>query len=228
MKMKKIAFGILTWCSSERRSDRYGAIILGDSPYNGPDRVKPKFNKATATAFVGKRVRLTAKVIESRQSGHVGDLFLNIRPSQPEVGEVIDLGVGIFDHGLVDWTTSPTILLKPIDGRERFWIDPRKLYRLHDQTVEVFVEETTDACSPIPDVENEKDPDEVLSNGDGSSFQAKAAKLSSRTRLIPKVKSLGNGMFIMSPPASAPEGEAIEYTQEGSPTIFERISEDEG
>lgn len=224
----KIAHGIFTWCSDERRSDRYGAFLLGDSPYAGPDRVTPTYDLASAAALVGKRVRITVKVVESRKSGHVGDLFLDIKPSQPEVGEVIDLGVGILGQEAVSWTPSPTILLKPNDGRERFWIDPRKLYRLHDQTVDVFVEETTDDFSPVPDVENKKAPDMILSNGDGESIQAKVVKLSSRTRLKHKVERIGDGMFILSPPTAAPEGEAIEYTQEGSPTIFERISEDEG
>jgi hypothetical protein len=40
-----------------------------------------------------------------------------------------------------------TVIMAPDDGRERFWIDPRQLYKLHDQTVELYMEETTEKFS---------------------------------------------------------------------------------
>jgi hypothetical protein len=43
-------------------------------------------------------------------------------------------------------------VLAPSDGRETFWMDPRKLYRLHDQTVDVLVEETADEFTVAPDL----------------------------------------------------------------------------
>ncbi len=57
------------------------------------------------------------------------------RPSTPDVGETIDLGTGRFRLGKAEKTL--TFGLEPADGRQTDWFDPAKLYRLHDQTVEL-------------------------------------------------------------------------------------------
>jgi hypothetical protein len=54
----------------------------------------------------------------------------------------------------IDWTGTqsdgvPAVVLRPGDPRDELWIDPRKLYRLHDQTVELLIEETEDAFSSV-------------------------------------------------------------------------------
>ena len=127
----KIGQGVFGWDGEERRSNRYGSFNLLHS----------NCKVSIPTKLYGKRVRITCKVLKSRKSKHIGDLFLGIGPTQPEVGEVIELGVGVLHTEPCDWDErgNPTIILKPEDGRRELWIDPRKLYRLHDQTVEVFI-----------------------------------------------------------------------------------------
>jgi hypothetical protein len=48
--------------------------------------------------------------------------------------------------------STQTLIMAPGDGRKERWIDPRKLCRLHNQTVELSVEETTDAFDVAPDM----------------------------------------------------------------------------
>ena len=151
--MQQLGHGIFSWSGDERRSDRYGSFILLDAPYGKAACLVPTYNLDLAQKLEGKRVRIVVKVIEPRMSGHAGDLFLGIFPSTPEAGEMVVLGVGIFSvqpDGQDEQINST--VLAPGDGREVFWIDPRKLYRLHDQTVDVWVEETTEAVSPAPNL----------------------------------------------------------------------------
>jgi hypothetical protein len=97
------------------------------------------------------------KVVESRPSGHAGDLFRKILPpEQPTpVGTVIDLGEGeLFvwhenDDGFP--TGGIHIGLRPDDGRKTDWFDPNLLYRLHDQTLEIFIEPISDVVGNSAD-----------------------------------------------------------------------------
>jgi hypothetical protein len=152
--MIKLAHGVFTWSGSERRSDRYGSFNLLAEPFDGKEVTKPTYDTEVAKKLEDKRVRIFVRVLATRKSNHIGDLFLGILPSTPEVGEEVDLGVGIlhtepceYDHKVT--STS----LEPGDGRDTFWFDPRKLYRLHDQTVDIFVEETADEFTPAPDLD---------------------------------------------------------------------------
>lgn len=55
---------------------------------------------------------------------------------------LVRLGPGILRIGLVEaWDSSVTtsVGLEPEDDRPTLWLDPRALYRLHDQTVDLFV-----------------------------------------------------------------------------------------
>lgn len=149
--MERIANGIFMWSSAERRSVRYGAFYLAKTTFDEASVVEQVFNVDGLTPFEGKRVKLTAVVTESRKSGHIGDLNLGIEPSQPKVGETVELGVGTFELNPAD-DGSPLYTLRPGDGRKTLWIDPRKLYRLHDQTVDLFIEVTEEAFSPAPDL----------------------------------------------------------------------------
>jgi hypothetical protein len=118
--------GVLNWSRYERIGDRYGAIHLSDSPDS----------EAYATwddAPAGTLGTLVAHILQTRQSRHIGDFFRGIGPSVPEPGEEITLGRGTLftqvDGGV------PVIGVEPEDGRETDWMDPRALYRCHEQTV---------------------------------------------------------------------------------------------
>jgi hypothetical protein len=135
-----VGFGIFTWEGFERRSNRYGSFTLCSKDYNETTTVEPFLNDLSG--FQGKRVRIVAKIITARESGHLGDKILGIYPSMPEIGEEIEIGVGIFNCKESTWNNFNEIFLLPNDGRNKFWIDPHILYQLHDQTVEIYIEET--------------------------------------------------------------------------------------
>jgi hypothetical protein len=97
-------------------------------------------------------------------------------------------------------------MLVPADGRGMLWLDPRKLYRLHDQTVELFVEETADDFSPKPELCEKVSKDEVLSTGDGF-MQVKGED---PRQVLPSVESLGGGMFVVTAPGYKPAGTRID------------------
>lgn len=118
--------GVLNWSRYERIGDRYGAIHLETAP----DSEKYANWKG---APEGTKGTLVAHVLATRQSGHIGDIFRGIRPSTPEVGEEITLGTGTLFTEMNDGV--PRIGVRPDDGRETDWMDPRALYRCHSQTV---------------------------------------------------------------------------------------------
>lgn len=200
----KIGHGILAWDGAERRSNRYGSIHLFASNFEENVSAEVDIDFNSLVQFEGKKVRLICKVVKARKSGHVGDSFLKILPSKPKVGEVIDLGVGIFTS-TVGLDGGPDLVLQPGDGREDLWIDPRKLYRVHDQTVDVFIEETTDDFSPRPDIQI-LDDESAVSFGDGS-FQVKTKHPNgSSYNIPPHVERLGDGLSVISCVGSTPKG----------------------
>ena len=131
----EIGRGVLNWPRVERIGDRYGAVVLLEEPLGDPianfDKVIPPVElKQPPDGEL--RGWLVAVVEETRQSGHLGDVFDGVRPKTPEVGEEILLGSGtLFFEG-------PTVGLSPDDGRKTRWLDIRKLYRAHDQTVALY------------------------------------------------------------------------------------------
>lgn len=104
----------------------------------------------------------------------------------------------------------------PSDGREEFWCDPRVWYRLHDQTVELWIEETDEPESPDPSVHfADIDNDDAISNGDGT-LQIKTKKSISELKIAPKIERLtfGNGLFSVSnPSASGNQGERLKIVE---------------
>lgn len=134
--------GILGWDGRERRTNRYGTFVLMQSGYEGNGRAKVEWSDSPGL-LLGRRVSIKALVMEARMSGHIGDLFRNIFPTQPEVGETIDLGEGTFFMENFGWHDGNGIGvgIVPDDGRDFDWMDPAKLYRLHDQTVLVTIKE---------------------------------------------------------------------------------------
>lgn len=138
-----IGRGRLTWNGRERRSDRYGAVKLmkdGNSlsasvewaPLHIPEEWREK------------RVRLLARVLETRQSTHIGDLFRGVYPRTPIVGEVISLGEGILRLGRDPSDDTDTVELVPLDWRTHDWMLIRGLYDTHEQTVELIAEALAD------------------------------------------------------------------------------------
>lgn len=71
--MHHLATGIFMWNAPERRTDRYGGFYAGTQTYGGESPSIPvTYNHDAIKALRGKRVRVLIKVIEHRESGHVG------------------------------------------------------------------------------------------------------------------------------------------------------------
>lgn len=190
-----IGTGIISWDGAERRSDRYGVIALVDATYDDTVSCEVLIDLNNLANLKGRRVRLKARVLESRKSGHLGDMTHKIYPTQPDVGEEVDLGVGVLQTRPAEFA-AVQIALEPGDGREKFWIDPHKLYRLHDQTVALSADETDEDFSPPPDIR--PGAHEAVATGESdNSVQVKGPMPKS---LLPDVQRLGHGMFMFSPP----------------------------
>jgi hypothetical protein len=125
--------GALTWPRGERVSDRYGTVGLMATGQSYGDYFADYAFVDVHQVPEGSRGRLRATVLETRDSGHIGDLFRGLFPTTPEVGEVIDLGSGVVFYERVE--DAPYIGLRPDDGRTSDWLDPQALYRTHEQTV---------------------------------------------------------------------------------------------
>ena len=138
-----IGSGRLTWNAMERRTDRYGAVYLipdeegSDSMCAAP--LPSTVDEAEARKFEGRKGRLFAKVTETRDSTHIGDLFRGIFPRTPKSGAEISFG-----SGLLFVEAAPEggvcIGLRPEDDRDADWLDPRALYDAHEQSVDLFFE----------------------------------------------------------------------------------------
>lgn len=184
MATHKLAFGVFGWCSTERRSNRYGAFTITDAPFSDVKVADSQVDVSTIESLVGKRVKLTLVAEEIRPSEHLGDMHYKLKPSTPEKGEVIDLGVGILGLGKTSYGEY-AIALSPGDGRTQLWIDPRKFYVAHDQTVTVFAEETTEDFSPRPPFKP-VGGEEVTAVGDND-LQVKGIEEGATIRLHPKI-----------------------------------------
>ena len=204
-----LASGVFGWDSTERRSNRYGSVHISDTPYDEGPTDEVFFDLDTIAKLKGERVNLTVEVITARESGHIGDLFLKVFPSTPDVGEVVDLGVGILDSAN-GYDGSPDIILKPNDGRRELWIDPRKLYRLHDQTVKVYAELTFADFTPAPVIEQVEEDGSL--GGPDESIQVKNVPEGSKIHIEPKFKSMGEGLFLVT--TRVEEGERLKVVKE--------------
>lgn len=210
--MRTIGSGIFTWCSSERRSGRYGTFFLAPSDFEERVQRDVHLDVATLRALEGRNVRIALRILESRPSGHLGDQFLKVFPgAPPAVGSVIELAVGcllLADHSHHDVRYHPTQLgigTAPSDGRAELWLDPRVLYVLHDQTVELLIEETADpesAPSPLLDQPVE---DGVMMTADGETMQFRGAgfEACSVVTILPDVEPVPGG-FLVTPPRPEP------------------------
>lgn len=123
--------GELTWPRGERVSDRYGLVFL----FNVETGSHIPFNKKTIEKNRGTKGSLIAVVTETRQSNHIGDIFRGIGPVTPDVGEEIELGR---DGELYFESVEGIDCIGLRQNREIDWLDPVKLYRAHEQTVELY------------------------------------------------------------------------------------------
>lgn len=192
-RMKKLASGVFGWSREERCTNRYGKFEFRTEPYDGGVVADVSYDVDAMEALVGNKVRLVARVTATRKSGHCGDLYLGIKPSTPKLGEEIELGVGTLLIEAGD-DTDCRIGLKPSDGREEFWIDPRILYRLHDQTVELLAEKTDAEFSPAPKIETPKEEPSAIFMEDGY-FQVKGVLPNERLGIEMPFEKLGEGLF---------------------------------
>ena len=122
-----IGTGQLTWARHERVSDRYGTVQLFSE-----GEVLP----LEGSYHAGKTGHLVVEVLETRQSEHVGDLFRGIFPTTPSVGDQMTLGEGklFFDSD----EDGDVVGVEPADGRDSDWMNPKTLYRAHQQTVRLI------------------------------------------------------------------------------------------
>jgi len=193
--MKLIATGIFMWYGYERQSDRYGAFYASPTSFEGET---PKVPVVTHTdvieSLLTRRVRIVAKVVERRKSGHVGDDFHKLKPKPAKVGAEVEVGIGLLHtHGEDGFTF---IELRPEDGRSVFWCDPRRFFELHDQTVEIYAEEST---APAPAVFKAKpvEGDQAIDNGDGT-MQVKTRTPNVPLFAPPVIENHGNGLLFIS------------------------------
>lgn len=133
-----IGEGIFGWPAGERRTDRYGTCFVANGTWD-EDTGQPEMN---LDGIVGKHGKLIAVVLETRESGHIGDLFHGFFPETPEVDEKIELGEGTLFSDRIESAHLDVIGLEPDDDRNEFWLDPKKMYRCHDQTVRLEFHET--------------------------------------------------------------------------------------
>lgn len=139
----ELGLGQLWWPRSERQTDRYGSVLL----LAGSDAdTYVSFENAP----VGQPGRLVAVVVETRRSGHCGDIARSLAPTTPTVGEEITLGAGtLFTETDADLDVPNAVGLVPDDHRDADWLDPRALYRCHNQTVrlELRIGSHTTGCA---------------------------------------------------------------------------------
>jgi hypothetical protein len=195
--MIKLGTGIFMWDGIERQSNRYGYVYVDDANFEKSVSCIPTFDHENAILLKGKRVEIIAVVTEARKSSHMGDMSLGITPSMPEVGARISIGIGVLDIG-ESFGGNTTVGLIPEDKREEVWIDPRILYTLHDQSVELYAEESTKPCPP-PMTLPETSEEETFALDDGY-IQIKRRRNMTPPKSIkipPRVQALGDGMFLV-------------------------------
>jgi hypothetical protein len=121
--------GSLNWHADERRTDRYGTVHL-NRDLDSADYDPVLFDGAP----VGEAGQLVAVMISTGRSFHAGDWARGFEASPSEVGDEIVLGSGtLFVEDLGRGDTE--IGLRPDDGRDHDWLDPKSLYQCHNQTV---------------------------------------------------------------------------------------------
>lgn len=133
--------GAVTWDRAERITDRYGFIYFTSSNSHGKFIGDFDLNAEDVKRLAAKEVygRLLAVVRETRKSTHLGDWFRGLYPETPNVGEEIylsDKGLFVLDK---NYNGEIAIGIAPLDGRTSDWLYPNMLYRVHEQTVDLYL-----------------------------------------------------------------------------------------
>lgn len=205
--MHHLATGIFGWHADERRSNRYGAFHATKTGYaDVPAGVPTVTHRETIRSLEGRRVRVVAKVIETRASGHIGDLFLGLFPKPAPIGAEIELGIGTLRTAPNDYNqTTLELLIEPDSPRDEFWIDPRLFYALHDQTVEIWAEESAAAAHPVYQPTSNGSEEGIVTPTEPNTLQIKTKRpMTEDMRIEPDIERLGDGLFIMSGPSMKP------------------------
>lgn len=204
MKPTILASGIFMWFGSERQTDRYGAFYASPENFDNDVKVTVKVYRSNVDKFIGKRVRIIAEVTENRTSGHAGDSFHDLLPNPAKVGSKVEVGIGTLTTEEKEGHVF--LIVSPDDGRKEFWMNPKRFFELHDQTVKIYAEETTD---PAPEVFKGKPVvgDQAIVNGDGT-LQTKTKNPPTKTTrafsISPEIVPMGDGMFIATAPKMSP------------------------
>ncbi len=197
----KFAHGIFMWQGTERRTARYGFFYPSDSNFDGDAHAEATADLVLLGEYLDQRVKVTVVVVENRTSGHLGDRFMDppLMPTTPEVGESIEF-VGILHpmqerYSPCGWSFG----IKPSERREKFWMDPAKWYRLHDQTCDFYIELTDEPDSPLTTLKETDDTHGAISNGDGS-FQYRGTHCPKF--IEPKITKISEDTMLITPPTA--------------------------
>jgi hypothetical protein len=113
-----IGTGVLGWHKSERVSDRYGSVGLFST---GGEPLSSTFLSAVEDLPFGSTATLKAEVLETRQSGHIGDIARGEGPPGEDeaatVGNIYTLGTGELLR-LMHGEYGPYVGVKPDRGPE--------------------------------------------------------------------------------------------------------------
>lgn len=121
-----IGNGELGWITEERRFGRYGTVLL-----------EPNILRVTANKLEGKRGKLVAVPVKLQEPVHIGDLFLGIVPTKPELGEYLVLGEGTFF--IFESLGYTNVGVRPDNYNQIPWLDCNALYKAVDQVVDLYL-----------------------------------------------------------------------------------------
>ena len=134
-----IGTGGLNWFTNERVTDRYGTVnMMLNNTNNEQIAENACLFDDIIKQYIGKKGKLICKVLQTRQSTHIGDIIHGLYPSTPNIGDEIELGEGFL---FLEYSKKEDIWkvgLKPEDDRDTFWLNPKSLYKLHEQTVDLY------------------------------------------------------------------------------------------
>lgn len=203
-----IGQGVFSWERTERVTKRYGSFGVTPSGNNPRNRSETNFLNVSALLDLEfHRVKITAKVIGLGESEHLGDLYVvdpttgqPIKPSTPKLNEEFVLGVGVLRLMPTDqdFTGKFFIGIQPENMREMFWMDPRTLYQLHEQTVQLFVEKSDEPELPQTSLVWKSEATVTVTEVDNKIVNFQMNKTSGN-RIPPKFESLGDGLFVLRP-----------------------------
>lgn len=123
----KIGFGALGWHDKEYISSRFGYITLSGN-----------------NNFIDKDIIIAEEIELGNLYGHVVsigksnliDYDENVKKKSPLVGDIVLLGQGTLVYSAEDNTVG----LFPSHGLNDYWMNPHSLYKLHSQTIELYIE----------------------------------------------------------------------------------------